>query len=114
MFVCLEISTDDIGIWKQIDEILYSKYGLTHIVWGVDEKRNVNLPCTLPSNLFYAKVSITASELKQLVTEKVRGIWSGGYSIIALDTKTWSQTEKDHPKQSCFTAGVMEELGREA
>lgn len=98
MWLCLEVDTEEIEIWTEIDKLLSNNLGLTHIIWGVDDKEK-SLPCKLPGNLFHGKTS-SCSE-KQLVKSVMEVLKPMGlsYRIIAMKN-SWSHEEIKAPKSS--------------
>lgn len=39
MWVCIEIDLDNVEVWSQVDKILCEELGLTHVIWGINSKK---------------------------------------------------------------------------
>lgn len=95
MFACLEIDTEDIIVWAEIDKILAESLGLTHILWGVDVKSKKPMYFKLPGNLFYVKSSLDRPlDFRELIETTVKNIWTGGYNIIIIKGEQWSHNDR--------------------
>lgn len=117
MFVCLEVDTEDVDIWDQIDTALAQKFGCVHILWGAGEDPDKTVtPCHLPGNLFYVATTEKEATLSKRILPAVQHIWSGGYRLICIGT-TWHQSEKPYAERSQPVASpqpVDIEVSREA
>lgn len=115
MFVYLEIDTEDVDIWDQIDTALAQKFGCVHILWGSGEDKTV-VPCHLPGNLFYVNTTEKERTLSNTILPVIQHIWSGGYRLICIGA-SWSQSEKPYADRSQPVASsqpVDIEVSREA
>lgn len=109
MWVCLEVETEDLEIWQNIDKLLASEFGLTHVVWGVN-RANENTPvaCKLPSNLFYTETTDSERGLKDRIEPLLKNL-RVGYKIMVMD-KSWSHQSEDSPKKITPSIKVEEEI----
>lgn len=95
MFVCLEIDTEDITIWTEIDKVLAEKLGLVHILWGVDRKSKKPTCFKMPGNLFYVKSGFNSPvDFRELVETIIKYMWTGGYNLIIIKDEHWSHNDR--------------------
>lgn len=93
-YVCIEVDTENISLWKIIDEKLYSELGLSHVVWGVNRKKNnESVACKLPSNLYVAEVSCSAADLCTKVYNILEQ-YRTTFVAVAMAAPTWSHQDK--------------------
>lgn len=91
MFLCLDIKTDDTIVWAKIDQLLANEFGLTHVLWGVDPRKN-NKPtaCKLPETLWTSPTNLSARDFGMKIKEQVKTIWSGEFTIITFPGAGWN------------------------
>ncbi len=88
MFFCLEIDTDDIQIWGEIDSSLAKNYGLVPVVWG--QANGKVSPSKLPSNLYFISTTEKAKPLNIMIQEMIKEIWKGSFRLISIEETNWS------------------------
>lgn len=107
MFICIEIDSEDITIWEQIDKMLASEIGATHIIWGVAGGKNT--ACKLPSNLFYVNTIAEASDVNAKVKDIVTNLWFGAYRTLTTHSKIWCSSDTPFTKPKLTTLKIKEE-----
>lgn len=70
MFVCLELETEDVTVWAEVDKVLANKFGLTSVIWG-QSGSTTNHPCQLPSNLYYVQSPIETAYLCDTIKKEL-------------------------------------------
>lgn len=112
MFVCLEVETEDAGVWAQIDKILCEKLGMSHILWGVNDTDKEVHPCKMPSNIYTTlEITTSCSNIRTRVQKAIEEVWSGEYDFIVLDVKTWATgSGPEIPKVSSIITKDSDEI----
>lgn len=98
MWVCIEIDLDNVKVWSQVDKILCEEFGLIHVVWGVDNQGK-NLPCKLPSNLFFGTIGMREKELSVRI-QNLLSPFRIGYNLMVMEN-SWSHERVFAPKEGC-------------
>ena len=93
MFVCLELDTEDLEIWSQLESSLTKKLGATQVIWGSEGNDEKLVACRLPGNLFHINVHEKESVTLDRVKSVLESTWSGGYRFICMST-SWSHWQK--------------------
>lgn len=110
MFVCLEVDTEDVTMWKRIDEELATEFGLIHIIWGVRRtEKDKPVACKLPDTLFYANTGMEAHQFSITIQNKLSDMFSNGYKIMVIDDKTWSHEHLVSKLKIQESISIMEE-----
>lgn len=115
MFVCIEVETEDITIWKEIDNILAQEFGLTHTLWGVKAAdKTTPTTCKLPSNLFYGAPTTPETQLSDLIKDRLRH-FNTSFRLIAIDNSwAYRKYENEALTSSVIVADEQEITVREA
>ena len=98
MFVCLEVNTDDIILWEQIEKMMANEFGLTTVLWGVevaDSAAKVPSKSILPKNLFYGYTAYdntqeTCDTFNDMIEEEIRKLGVEDLRVITILHKAWT------------------------
>lgn len=101
MFICIEIDSEDITIWEQIDKAILQELGFTHVLWGINGDAAEKPACfPIPSNLFHACATDTAKNISNTVHTLIRKICSVAFNLVVIDDTSWSRQHQDVPLES--------------
>lgn len=113
MWVCIEIQTEDLEIWHDVDRVLANELGLTHIIWGVKKEENSKPACCkLPSNLFYIETTEKECGLKSRIVALLKPL-KLSYNLMVMGD-SWSHSDEKAPVVAKYDQDDKEVMVREA
>jgi hypothetical protein len=86
MFVCLEVYSEDITIWKAVDKVMAEELGLVRGVWGQSEGKAHF--AKLPETIFYTELSEDELKFLRIIKEKLSTIKASIHIVVI--GKSWA------------------------